>query len=260
MNTKLTELEQLENLISEFKKEQDATKKHLIYLSLVEELLKLVKKVVFGFYSLPYMVTKDDLIQVGAIGALKSIDTYEHEARGSFKTYAVRNIKGQILHYLRDKANLVKAPRESVENINKVKNVIEATSENGKISIKEISKIVGLSEKKIEEIINIEFTKNVISLDQYIYSTDGLETLLDRVQDNNSSEYEKVYETKKTLEDALAKLPESEKSVIIDYYINDISRGDIAKKINVSKTQVSRIIKRGLNRLYKIISENEKDN
>ena len=67
-----------------------------------------------AFYPLPNTISKDDLIQVGAVGVLNAIETYKVEERGSFKTYVSKVIKGKIFHYLRDKANLVKTPRETI--------------------------------------------------------------------------------------------------------------------------------------------------
>lgn len=43
-NTKISELEKLEELILEYKNESDVKKKHVAYLRLIEETLKLVKK------------------------------------------------------------------------------------------------------------------------------------------------------------------------------------------------------------------------
>ena len=242
METKLSDLEKLEELISQYRKEQDAKKKRILYLNLVQESLKLVKRIVLGMYPLPGTISKDDLIQVGAVGVLKAIETYEIEEKGSFKTYVSKFIKGKILHYLRDKANLVRPPRQTIANITKVKEAIEELSyPDSKIpSAEEIAVYVKLPKDKVEEIMNIELIKNMISLDQNIYSIDGTETLLN----------------KKIIEFALKKLSEPDKTVVYSYYMEGVQRKDIAKKLKISPTQVSRILKRALNKLY-IIIENE---
>jgi hypothetical protein len=98
-NTKVSDLERLEELISTYQKETDVKKKHVIYLNLIEESLKLVKKIVMTFYPLPNTISKDDLIQVGAVGVLRAIEAYRTEERGSFKTYVSKVIKGKIFHF-----------------------------------------------------------------------------------------------------------------------------------------------------------------
>ena len=84
---------------------------------------------------------------------------------------------------------------------------------------------------------------------------------MDRIQDNEVQSYEDTYANKKIIEFAISKLPPSDKTAINLYYIEGESRKDIAKKLNVSPTQVSRILKKALNRLYIIIQKemNEKE-
>lgn len=257
IDTKISELEKLEELIIEYKSETNIKKKHAVYLHLIQETLKLVKKIVLSFYPLPGSISKDDLIQVGAVGVLKAIETYRVEERGSFKTYVSKVIKGKIFHYLRDKANLVKTPRETIANMSKVKDAIDVLSENNtKIpTVEEVAAYVNLPFDKVEEIMNIELIKNMVSLDQNIYTTDGGETLLDRIQANNESDFETTYANKKIIEFALKKLPPNDRTAIYMYYIDGESRKEIAKKLNVSPTQISRILKRALNKLYNIIQK-----
>ncbi len=253
--SKVSELEKLEELMSEYKSETDIKKRHVAYLRLIEETLKLVKKIAITFYPLPSSISKDDLIQVGAVGVLKAIETYKPEERGSFKTYVSKVIKGKIFHYMRDKANLVKPPRETLSNMSKVKEAIDALSNNNtKIpTVEEVARYVNMPFDKVEEIMNIELIKNMISLDQNIYTTDGGETLMDRIQSEEESNFEETYANKKIIEFALNKLPPTDKTAIYMYYIDGESRKEIAKKLNVSATQVSRILKRALNKLYNII-------
>ena len=80
----MSDIEQLEDKIYSFKCEKDLKKKHVLYLNLVEDALKLVHKIVSSVYPLPISVTRDDLVQVGAIGLLKAIETYKVQDKGSF--------------------------------------------------------------------------------------------------------------------------------------------------------------------------------
>lgn len=262
LETKVSELEKLEILILDYRRENDVKKKHIAYLNLIEESLKLVKKIVLGMYPIPSTISKDDLIQVGAVGVLKAIETYEVEAKGSFKTYVSKVIKGKILHYLRDKASIVKTPRESLANLSKVKEAIDAlSSDTNKIpSVEEVARYVNLPTDKVEDIMNIELIKNMISLDQNIYTSDGTETLLDRIQAEEDYNYEETYANKKIIEFAMNKLQKPDKSVIYMYYIDGETRKEIARRLNISATQVSRILKRALNKLYNIIQNTMTDN
>ena len=151
----------------------------------------------------------------------------------------------------------VKPPRETISNMSKVKEAIDALSNNNtKIpTVEEVARYVNLPFDKVEEIMNIELIKNMVSLDQNIYTTEGGETLMDRIQSDEESNFEETYANKKIIEFALNKLPPADKTAIYMYYIDGESRKDIAKKLNVSATQVSRILKRALNKLYNIIQK-----
>jgi RNA polymerase sigma factor (sigma-70 family) len=256
-NTKVSELEKLEDLITEYKNESDVKKKHVAYLHLVEETLKLVKKIVQSIYPLPITIQKEDLVQVGAVGVLRAIDTYKVEERGSFKTYVSKVIRGKIFHYLRDKANIVKPPRETLANLSKVKEAIDILSEkdNKKPSCEEVANFVNLPYEKVEEIMNLEQMKNLISLDQNIYTSEGGETLLDRILDNDGTNFEDTYANKKIIEYAINKLPQNDKTAISMYYMDGCSRKEISQVLQVSQTQVSRILKRALNKMYLIIQK-----
>lgn len=252
------DINELESLIISYNSEQDSKKKHVLYLNLVEESLNLVNKIVSGTYPIPQTVSREDLVQVGAIGLLKSISTYKIQEKGSFKTYATKFIKGKILQYLRDKANLVKPPRDTVENISIVKKYIDNLESGKNIDILEISKATNIPANKVEDILNADLVKNIISLDQKVYSTDGIETIADRIQDNNDNDFEYNFENKKIIEYALNKLPASEKLVIYKFYINEQTKKSIADELKVSQTQVARLLKRALNKMYDIITNDMK--
>ena len=61
------------------------------------------------------------------------------------------------------------------------------------------------------------------------------------------------YESKITLKNAVEKLPEDLKQIIKMNYYKDMTQRDIAKELNMSQMQVSRLLKRGLNQLYEIL-------
>ncbi len=208
----VNDLNKLEELITKYKIEKDVKKKHVFYLSLVEESLKLVKKIVSCIYPLPFGVSRDDLVQVGAIGVLKSIESYQNTDKGSFKTYVTLFIKGRILQYLRDKAYSIKPPRD----------------------------------------IKKDELRNIISLDETVFSPDGAETILDRIP---ARDIEQDFENKKLIEFALNKLAKQEKEVIYRYYIEGAKKKEIAQELNISAMQVARLIKRALNKMYIIIKE-----
>ena len=53
----------------------------------------------------------DDLLQVGLLGLLKAAERYEGQRDIPFSAFARPHIRGAILHYLRDKAAIIRLPR-----------------------------------------------------------------------------------------------------------------------------------------------------
>ena len=53
----------------------------------------------------------DDLLQVGLMELLRAADRYEDQRKIPFSAFARPHIRGAILHYLRDKAAIIRLPR-----------------------------------------------------------------------------------------------------------------------------------------------------
>ena len=53
----------------------------------------------------------DDLLQVGLMGLLRAAERYEGQREIPFSAFARPHIRGAILHYLRDKAAIIRLPR-----------------------------------------------------------------------------------------------------------------------------------------------------
>ena len=77
--------------------------------SVIEENLPLVRSLACRFARSGEQV--DDLVQVGSIGLIKAVDRFRVGER-DLAPYAVPMIVGEIRRYLRDRAALVRRPRE----------------------------------------------------------------------------------------------------------------------------------------------------
>jgi RNA polymerase sigma-B factor len=77
---------------------------------LIEENLPLVRALAYRFAGSGEQV--DDLVQVGSIGLIKSVDRFR-VGEGELASYAVPMIVGEIRRHLRDRAATVRRPREA---------------------------------------------------------------------------------------------------------------------------------------------------
>ncbi|MBQ9318932.1 MAG: RNA polymerase sporulation sigma factor SigG [Bacilli bacterium] len=194
----------------------------------------------------------DDLFQVGCIGLIKAIDNFDLSHEVKFSTYAVPMILGEIKRYLRDN-NSVRVARSIKDIAYKALKIKEdLTNKNNKEpSLEMIAKELGISEIEVSNAL--DSMKDTISMFEPIYN-DGGDTiyLADQLEDKHNSLSD--IETKISLKEAIKKLRDKEKYIIIARYLVGKTQMELADEIGISQAQISRIEKSGLNNIKKEMS------
>ena len=211
--------------------------------TLLEANSGLIWSVVRRFYGRG--VDGDDLYQLGCLGFLKALQTFDEDYGTRFSTYAVPKISGEIRRFLRDDGP-VKLSRSIKERSFLVRNAKEALFQRfgREPRLSELSAETGLPP---EEIADIDLaTEEVVSLQQSL-GEDGAE-LQDMVFDGEAEE--KKLDAL-ALREALARLPEKERTVIGLRYYRGLTQAASAKILGVSQVQVSRLERRALQYLRK---------
>ena len=251
--------EKIDDLIISYKETTDEKRKRTLHINIVEEAMVLVKKIA-NIISMQSGISSEDLVQVGSIGLIKAINAFKPEFNTKFKTYATYFIKGEIKHYLRDKAGIIKAPRELQELVFKISSIQKKLAEDGikDPTSDDIARELNISTEKIEEVMNLEKYKSTLSLDQYLNGDDEDFSLMDKIPAGDYQELMNSYEDKIMIAEAIKKLPAELREIIELSYYHDMNQREISEKIKISQMQVSRRIKKALHRLYEIIKSNEK--
>lgn len=245
----------LDEFIKAYKNCDDEKKKRMLHLSVVENAMVIVKKIA-GTISIQSGISNEDLVQVGSIGLIKAIEFFNPDKNVKFKTYASYFIRGEIKHYLRDKASIIKAPRELQELVFKISSAVKNLKEKGfeDPTEQQIAEIAGIDIKKIHEVLEIELCKTTLSLDQAISSVDDDDiTLIDKIPAGDYQEFMNSYENKIMLAQAIKKLPADLREIIELSYYHDLNQREISERIHISQMQVSRRLKKALNKMYEII-------
>ena len=253
--------EELDKELLAYKNCKDEKKKRMLHINVVESAMHLVKKIA-GTISAQSGISNEDLIQVGSIGLIKAIEFFDPDKNTRFKTYASYFIRGEIKHYLRDKASMIKAPRELQELVFKISTAVKQLKEKGIEDPAEdqIAELIGVPVKKIHEVMDIELCKSTLSLDQAISSVDDDDlTLIDKIPAGDYQEFINSYENKIMLAAAIKKLPPELQQIIELSYYQDLNQREISEKIHISQMQVSRRLKKALSKMYEII-KNKDDN
>ncbi len=192
----------------------------------------------------------DDLFQVGCIGLIKAIDNFDisHEVR--FSTYAVPMILGEVKRYLRDNNSLriARSIKDTAYKALKLKE--EITNDRGsEPSIDEISKKLGVS--SFEVCNALDSMREAVSINEPIYC-DGGDTIY--LEDQISS-FNGLYDDdiKLSLKDALDKIKEKEKYILIERYIIGKTQMELSSELGISQAQISRLEKSGIDNLKRLI-------
>lgn len=258
MKSKSNTTESLEELLAQFKSCTDSKKKRMLHISIVENTMELVKSVAISI-AMQSGISPEDLIQVGALGLIKAIEFYKPDMNTKFTTYALYFIKGEIRHYLRDKASLIKTPREVQELLLKINTAKKKLAESGYLepSNEQIAEFLNVPLEKITEVCAIDACRNTLSLDQSIISDNEESSLLDKIPSEDYQEFQNSYENKIMLAETIEKLPPDLKEVIELSFYKDLNQREISEIMNMSQMQVSRRLKKALNKMYELIKHHE---
>ena len=193
-------------------------------------------------------VDPDDLYQLGCMGMLKAIQGFDTQYGTQFSTYAVPKIAGEIRRFLRDDGS-VKVSRTLKERAATVK--MTRTSLEQRLgrepNLSELSQELGLTP---EEIAECELATSAADSLQRETGSDGftLEAML-----GDGGQEEKLLE-RVSLREAVEKLPEREKMVIVLRFYRDMTQQSAAKVLRISQVQVSRTEKRAVERLRAMLA------
>lgn len=229
--------------------------KEKLRVKIIERVIPYVKRISSGL-ARRSSDPLEDIMQVGSIGLMKAIEKYNPFTGTSFKTYATYLITGEIRHYLRDKASVIKAPRQMYELYYRVNQIVQKLTEQlGRPPTDcEIAEELQCPVDKVTQAQEVERRRQLISLDQFITGESGSETMyVERLVDEKYLELVDNQETRITLDKVLGKLKNDLRIVVYMTYYEDMSQSQIAQALGISQMQVSRRLKKALEQLAKLM-------
>jgi len=182
-------------------------------------------------------------------GLIKAIDNFDITQDVQFSTYGVPMIIGEIRRYLRDN-NSIRVSRSVRDLAYKVIQYKDKfNKEKGREpTIDEIAKELGVEKEEIA--FSLDAIQDPISLQEPVYN-DGSESIyiMDQVKDSKNSD--ENWAENMTIAEALKKLNEKEKKIIIKRYFDGRTQMEVADEIGISQAQVSRLEKSALEHIKK---------
>jgi RNA polymerase sigma-B factor len=201
----------------------------------------------------------DDLLQVASLGLVKAVDRFDVDRGVAFSSFAVPTILGELKRYFRDLGWSVHVPRGAQEQALKVQEAHERlTTKTGQPpTIDELAQYLELSMEDVLDALETAAAHHSTSLDAPREDrSSGESGALVDVFGEEDSRYELVDEAV-TISVAARQLSARERRVLALRFAGDQTQTQIAKEIGVSQMQVSRILRRALNRLRELTENDE---
>ena len=180
----------------------------------------------------------EDLMQIGMIGMLKAINSFQLERGTAFSTYAVPLIVGEIRRHLRDDG-LIRVSRgykRTGITIMREKNRI-MTEEGRDAGIAELAEFAGVSVE--EAAVALDAVSPISSLSDNVYGEDS-KTLDSIIPDRESADELENLTDRLSLGQAIKKMPIEWRKIVLLRYYRDMTQQEVAQILGLSQVKVSR--------------------
>jgi RNA polymerase sigma-B factor len=192
----------------------------------------------------------DDLVQVASLGLLKAIDRFEPGLGNRFTSFAAPTILGELKRHFRDKGWAMHVPRELQERALALGRETERLSQNLRRppTIPELATGLGWSIESVLEAHEVARNYEPASLDAPVANRDeDVSALIDIL--GRTDEGFQLAESRDAVARTWSELSELEREVLTLRCLHDMTQREIGDKIGYSQMQVSRMLRRSVERL-----------
>jgi RNA polymerase sigma-B factor len=202
-------------------------------------------------------VSLEDLEQVACIGLVNAIDRFDPERGVRFSSFAVPSIVGELKRHFRDHGWAVRVPRPIKDHALAVNRAIDRL--RGRLGRSptpdELAAETELTLEEVVEAIEAATAIRATSLEALETGTDdepfgravvgecdgGLDLVVDR----------------DTVGRCVRGLPELQRQVLYLRFVEDLTQTEIGERVGVSQMQVSRLLRRSLQRLRDLTDDRQ---
>ena len=188
-------------------------------------------------------VETDDLYQLGSLGFLKAVRSFDINYGTQFSTYAVPKISGEIRRFLRDDGmiKVSRSVRDLAVQVSRLRTAI-ITKTGTEPNIGELAQQLEVTPEEIAMCENA--TAPTDSLQREV-GEDG--STMERILGDDGIE-ESIVDSV-VVRECIQKLPEKERKVILLRYYRSLTQQRCAELLGISQVQVSRLERRAIARM-----------
>jgi RNA polymerase sigma-B factor len=192
-------------------------------------------------------VPTDDLRQLALMAIIHAVERFDPEVGVAFSTFASRTIDGELKRYFRDRTWSVRPPRRAQELHLELRRADEElTHELGRSpTVPEMAGALGISEDHVLEALEAGVAHQATSLDQPAPGDEDGAPRSDRLLASTDSGYLQV-DHQIIVRELVADLPERERTIIYLRFFENLTQPEIAERVGVSQSYLSRVLRRTL--------------
>ena len=218
---------------------------------LIERFLPLARKLARRYASVnePF----DDLVQVASLGLVKAVERFDPRRGFAFTSFAVPTIVGELKRYFRDTSWALHVDRSAQERARRIADARrEISAERGRSpTVLELAEYLECSAEEVLDGLQIGEAHDTVSLDAPRAGEDQTTvSRLDAIGDEDGRL--QLIDAQATIFAAAQCLPERERQILFLRFTEDLTQNEIAERVGVSQMQVSRLLRRSLQRLRDI--------
>jgi RNA polymerase sigma-B factor len=216
---------------------------------LIARFLPLARKLARRYVSAsePY----DDLVQVASLGLVKAVERFDPDRGYAFTSFAVPTIVGELKRYFRDTAWALHVDRGAQERARKIVEAQEdvAAHTGRPPTVHELAQYLEISEEEVLDGLQTAEAYDAVSLDAPMAGGDEADMSSRLEVIGTEDERLELVDTQATIFAAAKHLPARERQILYLRFGEDLTQSQIADRVGVSQMQVSRLLRRSLQRL-----------
>jgi RNA polymerase sigma-B factor len=223
--------------------------------ALVERFLPLARSIARRYENLGEPI--EDLNQVASLALINAVDRFDTSRRYAFTSFAVPTILGELKRHFRDRSWAVRPPRGLQELSLRVDRETRLLTQqlDRPPTVQEIARALDRDEEHVVEAQRARVARSALSLQATRGAELGsaLEDECGRVDDG----YHRA-ESRALLERLMPLLPARDREVMRLRFGADLTQAEISAALGISQMQVSRILRKAIDRLSEIVHQQER--
>jgi RNA polymerase sigma factor for flagellar operon FliA len=182
----------------------------------------------------------DDLISAGTLGLVKAARTFDPGRDVEFKTYAYIRIRGAVIDELRRRSFVPSTVHAKVRRVQAAYRE-HLAAHSSPPSDEELARLAGVSLERLYHLLEEARKQHFLSIHGLSDDKPGLAPLIPADKSPGPADHAQQKEALDLLTQAIAELPERDRTIILLYYERDLTMKEAAQVLGLTESRISQL-------------------